>query len=128
MSSAVEYAASTIFTASFKYGKSKALTTNPDRSEQTTGCLPTARHTAVAVATTSSEVRMVRTTSTSPMTGAGLKKCRPTTSAGRWVATAHSMTGRLDVVVARTVPGLQISSSEANSAFFTDSSSMTAST
>ena len=61
----------------------------------------------------------MRTTSTSAMTGAGLKKCRPTTSAGRWVAIAHSITGRLDVVVASTTPGLQISSSAAKSAFLT---------
>src|SRR5215213_8376457 len=128
MSSAVEYDASTIFTASLRYGNSSALTTNPDRSAHTTACLASARHTAVAVATVASDVRIVRTTSTSPMTGAGLKKCSPTTSAGRSVATAHSMTGRLDVVVASTTPGLQISSSEANSAFLTLSSSTTAST
>ena len=69
----------------------------------------------------------MRTTSTSFITGAGLKKCSPTTSAGRPVADARSMTGRLDVVVASTAPGRQISSSVANSACLTESSSTTAS-
>src|SRR5262249_29057411 len=66
--------------------------------------------------------------STSGITGAGLNKCRPTTSAGRVVAIAHSITGRLEVVVASTTPGLQMSSSEANSACFTLRSSTTDST
>src|SRR5687768_384281 len=128
MSSAVEYDASSIFTASLRYGNSSALTTKPERSAQITGYLPRSAQIAAAVLTVSSEVRMVRTTSTRPITGAGLKKCSPRTSAGRFVAIAHSTTGRLDVVVASTTPGLQISSSEANSAFLTDSSSTTAST
>ncbi len=44
------------------------------------------------------------------MTWAGLKKCMPMTSCGRFVAAAHSTTGSDDVVVARMAPGLQISS------------------
>ena len=44
------------------------------------------------------------------MIGAGLKKCMPMTSCGREVALASEMIGRLEVVVARIVPGLQISS------------------
>src|SRR5690606_14731706 len=107
---------------------SRAFTTNPARSAQTTGVLPTLLLTARAMATVSGAVRMVRTTSTSGITGAGLKKCIPTTFAGRDVAMAHSMTGKLDVVVAKTTDGLQISSSEAKSAFLTLSSSTTAST
>jgi hypothetical protein len=62
------------------------------------------------------------------MTGAGLKKCSPTTSAGRSVAIAHSMTGSDEVVVASTTPGLQISSSDAKTAVLTPNSSTTAST
>src|ERR1035437_8556036 len=38
------------------------------------------------------------------MTWAGLKKCMPTTSWGRLVITAHSMTGNEEVVVARIAP------------------------
>jgi hypothetical protein len=36
------------------------------------------------------------------ITGAGLKKCMPTTCRGRVVAVAHAMTDRLDVEVANT--------------------------
>ena len=61
------------------------------------------------------------------MTGAGLKKCIPTTSAGRVVAAAHSTTGSDDVVVARMAPGRHTSSSAANTPRFTARSSATAS-
>ena len=56
----------------------------------------------------------METTSTSFMTGAGLKKCMPMTSCGRLVARAHSITGSEEVVVARIAPGLQISSRFSN--------------
>src|SRR5215471_10316927 len=102
MSSAVEYDASSIRTASLRYGNSSALTTKPDRSAQTTPVLPRLSQIARAVAVVDGAVRIVCTISTSDITGAGLKKCSPTTSAGRLVAIAHSITGRLDVVVART--------------------------
>ena len=55
MSSTVEYPDSSIRTASFRYGKSRLFTTNPARSPQTTGVLPAAASTAVAVATASGE-------------------------------------------------------------------------
>src|SRR5215472_14606039 len=128
MSSAVEYDASSILTASLRYGKSSALTTKPERSAHTTGVLASLAQTARAVASASGEVRIVCTTSTSAMTGAGLKKCRPSTSDGRVVAIAHSTTGRLDVVVASTTPGLQMLSSDEKNAFLTARSSTTAST
>ena len=67
--------------------------------------------TSRTVATASSAESTVGTTSTSFIAGAGLNQCMPTTSAGREVAVAHSMTGRLDVVVASTAPGFMISSS-----------------
>src|SRR5436305_1451744 len=114
-------------TASLRYGKSNALTMKPARSPHVTGCLPSLCDTARIVATTSSAVRTVGTTSTSFITGAGLKKCMPMTSVGRLVAVAHSMTGRLLVVDARIAPGLTTSSSAANSACFTGRSSTTAS-
>ena len=101
---------------------------NPARSPHRTGCLPSLRQTSRAVATTSGAVETVCTTSTSLMIGAGLKKWNPTTSRGRPVTAAHSITGRLDVVVASTAPSLQISSRFSNSACLTDSSSTTAST
>ena len=101
---------------------------NPARSPQRTGCLPTSRQSATHVSATSAAVATVLTTSTSFMSGAGLKKCSPMTSWGREVTTAMSITGRLDVVVARIAPGRQMRSSSTNSAVLTSMSSTTAST
>src|SRR3954467_11143561 len=100
---------------------------NPARSEQETACLPSRWLTACAVAATSGAVEMVDTTSTSFITWAGLKKCIPPTSVGRPLALAHSITGRLDVVVASTAPGCAVSPRLANSASLTGSDSTTAS-
>src|SRR4051794_18243364 len=99
----------------------------PARSPQWTACLPTVVQTALAGATTSGAVAIVDTTSTSFITGAGPKKWRPTTSDGRDVDAAHSITGRDDVVVAGTAPGRITSSSAANTACLTGNSSATAS-
>ncbi len=100
----------------------------PARSPQDTATLPTFSHRASTVSRTSSPVLTVDTTSTSFMTGAGLKKCIPTTSCGRVVAVAHAMIGRLLVVVAKMAPGLQISSRFSKSVVFTARSSAIAST
>ena len=70
----------------------------------------------------------METTSTSFITGAGLKKCMPMTSCGRDVACAQAMIGRLDVVVARIAPGLQISSRFSKSVVLIARSSAIAST
>ena len=53
----------------------------------------------------SSSVSSVRTTSTSGSTGAGLKKCMPTTRSGRAVAAAISVTESAEVFVARIASG-----------------------
>ena len=66
-----------------------------------------------------------RTTSTSAMAGAGLKKWMPQTRSGRPVAMAISTTGRVEVLVARIAPGLQMLSSSAKRAFLTARSSTT---
>lgn len=100
----------------------------PARSPQSTACLRTWAQTARTVACTSSAVRTVRTTSTSFIAGAGLKKCMPITSSGREVARAIAITGSEEVVVASTAPGLQTLSSAWNSSCFTARSSATAST
>ncbi len=47
----------------------------------------------------------MRTTSTSFSTGAGLKKCIPTTRSGRPVTSAISVTESADVLVARIASG-----------------------
>ena len=99
---------------------------NPARSPQETATLPTEAQSARTVSATSSPVPTVETTSTSFITGAGLKKCMPMTScgAGAW---ARAITGS-EEVVARIAPGLQISSRFSNSAVFTERSSTVAST
>ena len=74
---------------------------NPARSLMVTSTLPSRAHSASMSATTSSSVTTVRTTSTSFMIGAGLKKCMPTTRLGRWVATEISVTDSEEVLVAR---------------------------
>src|SRR5215831_1577849 len=64
---------------------------NPARSPIVTSTLPSFCANASTSSTTSGSVTTVRTISTSFITGAGLKKCRPTTLLGRPVATAISV-------------------------------------
>src|SRR3954468_12799134 len=97
----------------------------PARSPHSTGCFLVFAQTSSTVATTSGDVVTVGTTSTSFITVAGLNQCRPTTYSGRDVSGAHSVTGSLEVVVARTAPGFITSSNAPNSAFFTVRSSAT---
>ena len=77
----------------------------PALSPMTTGTLPSRAASASMSATTSGSVTTVRTTSTSLSTGAGLKKCIPTTLDGRLVATEISVTDSDEVLVARMVSG-----------------------
>ncbi len=100
----------------------------PARSPQSTGCLRRCAQTSRTVACVSSEVSTVRTTSTSFIAGAGLKKCMPITDCGREVARAQATTGSEEVVVASTAPGLHTLSSVVKSCFLTSRSSVTAST
>ena len=76
-------------------------------------------------ATVSSEAVSGRTISTSDIIGAGLKKCTPTTRSGRSVTTAMSMTGRVEVLVARMPSALTTRSSSLNSSVLTARSSTT---
>ncbi len=78
---------------------------NPARSPIVTSCLPSFCANVSTSSTTSGSVTTVRTISTNFMTGAGLKKCSPTTLPGRPVATAISVTDSEEVFVARMVSG-----------------------
>ncbi len=69
----------------------------------------------------------MRTTSTSFNTGAGLKKCMPTTRSGRPVTSAISVTESADVLVARIASGSSTESSSLKTAPLVAMSSMTAS-
>ena len=100
----------------------------PALSPMTTGVLPSRSASAATSSTTSCSVTTVRTTSTSLSTGAGLKKCIPTTLDGRVVATEISVTDSDEVLVARIVSGRQILSRAAKISCLRSSRSGTAST
>ena len=106
------------------------LTTKPARSLAATTTLPsTSVANAVIDAVTASLVRTDGMTSTSFITGAGLKKWRPITCSGRPVAMAISMIGMDDVLVASTASGeVTASSSTAKISAFRSNDSTTAST
>ncbi len=101
---------------------------NPARSPMTTGALPSFSRNATTSVTTSGSVITVRTTSTSLSTGAGLKKCVPTTLPGRLVWAAISVTDSAEVLEASTVAGGQIRSSAPRISALSGRSSGTAST
>ena len=112
---------------SFRSGIRTRLTTNPGVSWQRIGVLPMRSPNAYAVSNGSSAVSSARTISTSGISGAGLKKCMPTTRSGRLVALAISVTESADVFVASTASGRVIRSSSAKSSCFGPSSSTIAS-
>ena len=126
-SSGVTRASSSTRTQSFNSGMRTRLTTKPGVSWQRTGVLPSRSPTANAVSTVSSDVSSARTISTSGISGAGLKKCIPTTRSGVDVAEAISVTESADVLVASTASGRTIRSSSSKSARLASSSSTIAS-
>src|SRR6516225_4804345 len=115
--------------ADSRYGTSRALTTNPDRSGALITVLPSALVTrSVTRPTTCGAVSTDGITSTRRCTGTGLKKCRPTTCAGRVVAWATWTMGIEEVLVARITSGRSATrSSSANRAALTAGSSVAAS-
>ena len=112
---------------SLRSGIRTRLTTNPGVSWQRIGVFPIRSPNANAVSNGSSAVSSARTISTSGISGAGLKKCMPTTRSGRVVAAAISVTESAEVFVASTASGRQIRSSSAKSSRFGSSSSTIAS-
>src|SRR6267142_2427263 len=88
---------STARIASSRYGTSSRLTMKPELSFAATGSLRSEAANAKARLNVSSEVVTVRTTSTSGISGTGLKKCRPTKRSPRFVAAAISAIVRLEV-------------------------------
>ena len=99
----------------------------PELSRAATGSLPSRRTKAMARATVSGLVRTLRTTSTSGISGTGLKKCSPITRSARAVAAANAAIVRLDVLEAKIVAGPTCGSSSRNSAVLSDRSSVIAS-
>ena len=101
---------------------------NPARSAATTGDLSSRRASSETSATTSGSVTTVLITSTNSCTGAGLKKCIPTTRRGRSVATEISVTDNDEVLVARMASSRTILSSAEKISRFRSRCSTTAST
>ena len=87
---------------------------NPARSLTGTGVLPRSRASRVSAWAVCGEVSTVEITSTSFITGAGLKKCRPATRAGYRVPPAIPVIESEEVLVARIVSARQAASSWAN--------------
>ena len=104
------------------------LPMKPSQTPDTTAVFLILRARSITVARTSLPVAVPRTTSSSLITCAGLKKCMPTTSAGRRVARASAFTSRVEVLVARMAPGRIVWSRVWKTACLTAMSSNTAST
>ena len=103
------------------------LPMKPSHTPETTAVLRIFLATPITVASTSLAVFSPRTTSSSFITLAGLKKCMPTTSCGRWVKEAMRLTSNVEVLEARMAPGFITASSCLNTASLTPISSNTAS-
>src|SRR2546425_3231677 len=99
----------------------------PELSLAATGSLPNDAANANARLNVCSDVVMVRTSSTSAISGTGLKKCSPTKRSARFVAPAISAIVRLDVLDAKIVPAPHKPSSSRKSTFLSARSSVIAS-
>src|SRR5216110_696145 len=128
MSGIVATPCSTARIASSRYGTSSRLTMNPELSFAATASLPSDLAKPKVRRNASSDVVTVRTTSTSGISGTGLKKCSPTKRSPRFVAAAIAAMVRLDVFEAKMVAGPHRPSSSFQRAFLSSRSSVTAST
>ena len=102
--------------------------TKPGKSFASAGVFPSSRASSTIAAAVSSEVEGARTTSTSAITGTGLKKCMPITRSGRPVAAASVAIGIDDVFDARIASAGNTPSARPKMPAFTPRSSTTAST
>ena len=103
------------------------LPMKPSQTPETTPSFRIFFESFITVASTSFAVALPRTTSSSRITFAGLKKCIPITSSGRFVNEAILSTSSVEVLLARIAPGFIVSSSFRNTCSFTPMSSNTAS-
>ena len=104
------------------------LTMKPGLSMQTTGSRVISRAARNSRSTTSGLVLRPGTTSTSFISGTGLKKCRPATRSGDLHLAAMAVIDSDDVFEARMVCGAHIASRAANNACFASRRSTIAST
>ena len=104
------------------------FTTKPGASETTMGVFPRDSAKAFAFSTVPGSVAAPLTISTSPMTGAGLKKWMPANIPGLPVQLASSVMLRAELFVAKTVPSSKGSPfASVKTSFFAPKSSITAS-
>ena len=89
--------------------------------------LPSFSPTSKPTLSASSDVVTVCTTSSSGITWAGLKKCRPRNRSGREVDAAWSMTASEEVLVAKNASSLTIASTSFHISSFISRSSVIAS-
>ena len=99
----------------------------PSHTPATTAGLPIFLASCMTVASTSLAVHRAAHDLQQPITFAGLKKCRPTTSCGRCVNAAMRLTSSVEVLVARIAPGFRDAIELTKTLFFTPQSSNTAS-
>ena len=91
----------TMRSASGPYARPAWLTRKPGVSLHTTACLPMRRPMASSASTTAASVRNPAMTSTSFISGGGLKKCSPAMRSGCAARAATAVTGSDEVFVAR---------------------------
>ena len=103
------------------------LTRKPGTSAAVTTYLPIASPSARAVRSARSPEAAPATTSTSLITGAGLKKCIPTTRSGPGTPAAISVTESDEVLVASTQAGSTAAATEPSSSSFSSNRSGAAS-
>ena len=113
--------------ASRPKGRLQRLTRKPGPSAARMTVLPIARPVASAISRGCSPERSPATTSSSRITGAGLKKCIPTTRSGTLAARAISVTSIEEVLVASTQSSATIELSLSSSSCLSSRRSGTAS-
>src|SRR5215212_696597 len=113
--------------ASRPKGRLQRLTRKPGPSAASMTCLPIARPSSRTRSSAASPDAAPATTSTSRITGAGLKKCMPTTRSGPGTPAAISVTESDDVFVASTQSGPAASATRESSSRLSSSDSGAAS-
>ena len=111
ISSIVAIRSASMRSASRPNGRLQRFTRNPGPSVASITVLPIASPVARASASACSPERTPAITSSSAITGAGLKKCMPTTRSGWEAPAAIAVTGREEVLVASTQSSATISDS-----------------
>ena len=113
--------------ASSPNGRLQRLTRKPGPSAASITCLPIARPSSRVVSSAASPECSPATTSTSFITGAGLKKCMPTTRSAPGTPAAISVTDSEEVFVASTQSSRTTSAARVNSSRLSSSDSGAAS-